>query len=116
MVTATYGTAMFKGASGKVYNVDLYISDVVGAVATMDSGQGASTTSLGFWKAPENVVLFDMSIVTGPTVMTSLIPTADGGVIPGVRFRIANFLNTLATRPAVAIGYKQGTNVGFTQA
>ena len=116
MVTPTYGTAMFKGVSGKIYNVDIYVSDVIGAVTTFDSGNGASSTSLGFWKAPENVSLFDLSLATGPTVMTQLVPTADGGLIPGVRFRIANFLNSLSLRPAIALGFKAGTNVSFTQA
>lgn len=116
MVTVSYGTAIFRGNSGKIYNVDFYISDVVNAVCTFDAGNGASATSLGFWKIPERCVLIDMSIVAGPTVMTQLIPTADGGIIPGVRFRIANFLNSLATRAGVNLGFNQGTNFGLTQA
>lgn len=116
MVTPTYGTATFKGSSGKNYAVDFYISDVVAAPATWDSGNGATSTSLEFWKAPEPVVLLDISIATGPTVMFTLVPTADGGLIPGARFRIANFLNTLAFRPQLNLGFKQGTNVGFIQA
>lgn len=116
MVTPTYGTATFIGqASGKKYSVDLYISDVVAAPTTWDSGTGATSTSLQFWKAPERVVLIDLSIATGPTVMTSLVPTADGGQIAGQRMRIANFLNTLAFRPALTLGFNAGTNVGFLQ-
>jgi len=116
MVTPTYGTAMFKGVtSGKTYAVDMYISDVVGAPVTFDSGNGATSTSLGFWRAPEPVILYDLSIATGPTVMTALVPTTNGGIIAGFAFRIANFLNTLATRPAITIGWKEGSNVGFNQ-
>lgn len=111
-----YATFMFKGVqSGKTYAVDAYLSDVAAAVVNLDSGSGASSTSLGFWKAPEAVVLYDFSINTGMTDTKSIFPTADGGQIAGFRFRYANFLNTLATRPALAIGFRQGTNVGFTQ-
>ena len=116
MVTTTLGTATFQGKSGQTYAVDIFISDVVAAPVTFDAGSGASATSLTFWKAPEPVVLVDLSIATGPTVMTSLIPTANGGAIPQNRFRIANFLNTLAFRPAIKMGFNQGSNVGFLQA
>lgn len=116
MVTPTYGTATFQGTkTGKNYSVDFYISDVVGAPVTWDSGSGAGATTLTFWKAPEPVILIDLSIVTGPTVMFTLFPTADGGQIPGMRYRIANFLNTLAFRPRLTLGFNQGTNVGLTQ-
>lgn len=114
--TPQYGTAMFKGIdSGKTYAVDIYISDVANAVVNFDSGSGASSTSLGFWKAPERVVLYDLSIASGTADTKSIFPTADGGQIAGFRFRYANFLNTLATRPSLAIGFRQGTNIGFTQ-
>jgi hypothetical protein len=117
MVTATYGTAIFQGiASKKIYAVDLYISDVIGDVVNFDSGNGAGATTLGFWKAPEALVLTDLSIVAGNTVTTQLVPTADGGLIPGVRLREANFLNTLPTRSQLSLGFKQGTNISFTQA
>jgi len=117
MVTATYGTATFQGLqTKKTYAVDMYISDVIAAPATWDNGSGATASSLQFWKAPEDCVLVDLSIATGPTVMTTLVPTSNGGQLTGQRFRIANFLNTLAFRPAVKIGFKGGSNVGFLQA
>jgi len=117
MVTATYGTLMFKGLqTGRTYAVDVYISDVVAASVTFDSGSGATTTSLSYWKAPENVLLYDASIATGPTVMTTIIMTADAAQIGGNRIRIANFLNSLSARPVLSIGFKQGTNVGAIQA
>jgi len=116
MVTPTYGTAMFKGASGKTYAVDFYIADVVNTAVKFDGGSGASASSNAFWKCPENVMLYDLSIATGPTVMVALVPTADGGQIGNFRFRIANFLNSLATRPAIALGFRAGTNFGFIEA
>jgi len=117
VVTPTYGTATFRGLrSGANYAVDFYISDVVAAPITWDAGSGASSTSLTFWKAPEDVVLVDISLATGPTVMTTLVPTANGGVIAGARFRIANFLNTLAFRPGLTLGFRANANVGMIQA
>jgi len=116
MVTPTYLTCVFRGDSGRIYNVDAYIADVVGSPVKWDSGSGAASTSNPFWKAPENGRIIDLSIVTGPTVMTSLVPTADGGQIPGNRFRIANFLNSLATRANINLGFKAGTNIGFIEA
>lgn len=113
MVTPTYGTMMLRGlASGKTYAVDFYIADVANNQVRFDSGSGAGTGSLQYWKVPEDCVLFDMSLATGPTVIFSLVPTADGAIIPGVRMRIANFLNTLAFRPTLAVGFKRGTNMG----
>lgn len=80
-----------------------------------DSGSGAGTGSLAFWKAPENVKLVDLSIATGPTVMTSLLLTSNGGQIPAQRLRIANFLNTLAFRPALSINFRGGNNFGMIE-
>jgi len=116
MVTPTYGTAVFQGLqSGQTYSVDFYVSDVVGAPVQWDNGNGATTTSGAFWKAPENVALIDLSIATGPTVMVGLIPTSDGFPIGGQRFRIANFLNSLATRAKLALGFRGGKNIGMLQ-
>ena len=115
MVTASFGTLIFKGRS-KTYSVDFAISDVIGANCTFDSGQGASATSLSFWKVPENVILTDIAIVTGNTVTTNLIPSVDGQIIGGVRYRETIFLSTLATRPALGLGISQGRNFSLIQA
>jgi hypothetical protein len=117
MATTELGTATFQGLQTKAtYAVDIFISDVLAAPVTFDSGGGATATSLPFWKAPENVVLVDLSIATGNTVTTALVPTSNGGLIAGNRLRTANFLNTLAFRPAIKIGFKAGNNIGFLQA
>lgn len=116
MVTATTGVATFVGRSQKTYSVQFYIADVVGTAVKFDSGSGASANSLAFWKVPEQCVLRDIAVTTGPTVMTTLVMTADGANIPGQRLPIAAYLNSLATRPPLSIGFKQGTNFGFTEA
>lgn len=112
-----YGTMMFKGVqTGRTYAVDVYISDVLAAQVTFDNGSGATSSSLVYWKAPENVILYDYSVATGLTDTTNLFLTSDGAQIPNSRLRHANFLNSLATRPVLNIGFKQGSNVGSIQA
>jgi len=116
MVTATYGTATFYGLRSKQrHSVDFYIADVVGTQVKFGVSGPASATASPFFKAPEPMVLQDLSIVTGPTVMVGLKIKADDAVIPGKIVRIANFLNTLTTRPALGIGFAEGTNVGFEE-
>lgn len=115
MVTATNGTLTFKGASGKTYSLDFYISDVVAAYVTINPAGKAGTGNNTFWKCPEPVVLTDMSIASGPTVMVGLQALADDAPIAGASLRIANFLNTLANRPYPGIGFQAGRNVAFTQ-
>lgn len=112
-----YGTLMFKGLStNRVYAVDAYISDVLVGNVNMDSGSGAGTGSLTYWKAPENVVLYDFSVATGLTDTTNIVLTSDGAQIPQARLRYANFLNSLATRPVLNVGFRQGSNIGAIQA
>jgi len=115
MVTPSTATATLRGRSGRTYSVGVYIADAVGA-AKFDAGSGASATSLSFWKVPEPCVLIDLATVTGPTVITRLIVTADGAVVPGGSVNYAAQLNTLANRPPLSIGFKQGTNFGLTEA
>lgn len=116
MVTPTNGTATFQSLDGmRTYQVDFYISDVVASPCTLTANGKAGTGSLTFWKAPENVVLTDLSIASGPTVMVGLQPTSNDAPIPNYNFRIANFLNSIQTRPRIRVGFKQGNNVGLLQ-
>ena len=115
MATPFYGTATFQGLQTKAtYSVDVYCSDAAGPV-NWDSGSGATATSLTFWKAPEDVVLVDLSFSSAAT-MVVITPTSNGGLIPGQKFRFANFLNTLAFRPAIKLGFRGGNNIGLIQA
>lgn len=114
--TPRYGSAIFYGAgSGKTYVVDFYVSDVASAAVTWDSGNGASSTSLTFWRAPERVVLRDVSIATGTADTTNFALCSNGMQIPAGRLRYANHVNTLATRPALSIGFEQGSNISAIQ-
>ena len=116
MVTPTNGTCTFIGlASQKVYAVDLYISDVNNANCTFGVGTTAAAGSKAYWRPIEDVVLVDLSIITGPTVITTLVPTSNDAQLQGTRLRFANFLNTLTTRPRLQIGFAKGNEVGFIQ-
>lgn len=114
MVTPTYATFQLRGLqTGQTYNVDAYIADVVGQAVRFDSsGSGAGTGSLAYWKVPENCVLEDVSVVTGPTVMTKMVLTSDGNIIPGKLLRISIHLTTLAKRPNLNVGFKAGSLMG----
>ena len=108
-------TLSFAGLQTKrSYALDVYFSDVVGALANFDSGGGASATSDTFYIAPENVILTDFSIATGMTDTTK-IAVVSNGVQTGNRLRYANFLNTLATRLALNIPFRAGSKIGFIQ-
>lgn len=109
-----YGTLVFQGVSGQNYFVDCYISDVVGASGTFDSGAGAGASSETFWTAPENCTLIDFSVATGLTDTTAGRLTANGRPLQSV-VRWANHLNSLATRPALNTGFAAQTRVGIIQ-
>jgi hypothetical protein len=117
MVTATNGTATFKSLNGKnTYSVDFYIADVVGTRVKWDAGSGSSATSPDTWECPEDVVLTDLSITAGPTVMVALVPLVGNQQPQGRRYRIANFLSTLQTRPAIRLGLSRGRRFTFVEA
>jgi hypothetical protein len=116
VATPTNGTFTFQGASGRVYNVDSYSTDVPGAQVTFDSGSGAGAGTNTFWKLPENAVLKDFSIADDLTATVALVLTADGAQVPASRVVIANQLNSLPYRPPMSIGFKAGTNFGAIQA
>ena len=111
-----YGTLMFLGASGRTYAVDVYISDVANGQVNFDNGSGASSTSLTYYKAPEQMKLYDFSVATGLTDTTNMLFTSDGAQIAGSRVRYANFVNTLANRPTLSLTFRQGSNIGALQA
>lgn len=112
-----YGTMMFKGlTTGRTYAVDVYVSDVTAGAVTFDNGSGATSTSLVYWKAPENVTFYDFSVATGLTDTTTILLTSDGAQVANTRLRYANFLNSIATRPILNVSFKAGSNIGAIQA
>jgi hypothetical protein len=110
-----YGTFVFIGLSSKrVYNVDAYFSDVADALVTFDGGAGAGASSPSSWTAPENVILADVSIVTGMTDTTKM-QILRNNQATGDFLRYTQHLTTSALRSAVRLGFRQGTEVRAIQ-
>lgn len=95
-VTPKNCTFSFLGlATGVIYEIEGYVSDVANANVRFDSGAGSSATSAEFWTPPEDVQLRDYSQVAGPTVVFKLRVAINGINAPG----LMNFLNHLSTDP-----------------
>jgi hypothetical protein len=112
--TPQYGACFFKGASGKTYAIDLYISDVNGGLVNWDGGAGAGSSSPTFWTAPENVILIDYSQVTGTADTEKIRLTANGRPTAHV-LRYGVHLTSLNNRPTLSVGFAAGTQIGAFQ-
>lgn len=116
MVTATTGTATFKGRStGRTYAASIYISDVVAAKVTFNMNGAAGAGSDAFWQAPEDVQLIDVAIITGPTVATGFTWLSGGASVPGSATLISPNLTTNASRSAPNIGFRSQSFVTAVQ-
>lgn len=116
MVTPTNGTATFYDLTTRqTFQVDFYISDVVAAPVTFSLTGAAGTGNDNFIRFDHPVVLVDLSIATGPTVMVGLYPKSNGAIVSGSAMRIANFLNTIQSRPRLNIGWAAGKNIQLVQ-
>jgi len=113
-MAAEAGTLKAIGRSGRQYFVDLYLPDAVGGVVLFAQGGAATTASLAYWRPPEDVVITDISVATGTTAVGAVF-NLSGAVINGSVIRYANFLNTLADRPELAIAIPAGALLGATQ-
>ena len=110
-----YGTLVLFGLRSKrVYNVDLYHSDVTDGLINFDGGAGASATSPTSFTAPEPVILQDYAIVTGMTD-TSKIQILRNNQPVGDFLRFAMHLTTSALRARVQVGFNQGTEIRAIQ-
>jgi len=115
MVTATNGTATFVKDSGETFSVNFYIADVVGTDVKWNLSGLAAAANQAFINAPRNMVLRDLAIKTGPTVMFSLILKRDD-VPTGNVIAISQFLDTLNNRPVLNIPYRAGTKITMAEA
>lgn len=110
-----YGTIAFMGQqSGRVYNVDLYLGDVVDSLGNFDGGGGASATSPDSFTAPEDLLLSDFSIVTGMTDTTK-IQILRGNQPTGDFLRYTQHLTTSPTRSPLRLGFSRGTQIRVIQ-
>lgn len=114
MATPKPGTMTFTGASGKTYSVELYLSDVDGALINWDGGAGAGTASPDFWTPPENVILTDYAMVTGTADTEKIRITVNGRPTQHI-LRYETFLTSLQSRPRLQIGFRQGARIAAIQ-
>ena len=110
-----YGTAVLKGLrSGRIYNVDMYHSDVVDGLANFDGGGGAGATSPTSFTLPEDCILLDYSIVTGMTDTTK-VQVLRGNQPTGDFLRYTQHLTTSPARSPIQLGFKQGVELRCIQ-
>jgi len=109
-----YGSAIFQGASGKTYSVDMYLSDVNAGSVNWDGGAGAGASSPTYWKAPEDVTLVDYAQVTGMTDTEKIRLTVNARPTMHV-LRYVIHVSTIATRPALRIGFKANAEIAGIQ-
>jgi hypothetical protein len=102
------------GASGRVYCVDVYASDVNGEYLTFNPSGAAGPGSLQYWRAPENITIVDISS-SASTDTKGFVFLQDGQVKNGGVIRIANFLNTLQRRSPVNLYFPAGSLIGGVQ-
>ena len=106
-----YGSIQLHGVrTKKTYAKDVYFSDVAGGALRWDDGAGAGATSGEAWRAPEPVILMDLSVVTGLTDTTKLQLTRNG-VPTGDILRYSIHLTTLNNRPRLGIIFGQGDEI-----
>ena len=113
-MAATNATLLFKGNSGKVYSVDLYIPDAVATQVTFNASGLAASTSNAYWSVPEDGYVMDISAVGAPTAVGAIFQK-DGADYFGECIRWANQANTLATRPPFLIPFRAGVQLGMKQ-
>ena len=117
MAAAKTGSLHFRGLqSGKTYTVPIYNADVNGTLCRIGIA-GATPGSTGGtdnYVCTEDMMLYDCAFVTGITDTKNLLILAN--YLP-TSFSIAwdSHVNTLATRPALNIGFKRGTRVSLQQ-
>ena len=110
-----YGTMTLVGvATQRIYNVDLYHSDVADALANFDGGAGAASTSPTSFTCPEDVLFTDYAIVTGMTDTTK-VQVLRGNQPTGDFLRYTQHLTTSAFRSPVRLGFRAGTEIRMIQ-
>lgn len=97
--------------SGLTSVVDFYDGDVLAAAITLNRQGAAVSTSPTFVTFGEDMVLVDASIATGITDTTGIVIMIDD-VRTATALRMANYVNTLANRPAIGLYVKAGQRFG----
>ena len=113
--TPQYGTFVFRGLiTGRIYNVDIYLSDTADALLHFDGGAGAGETSPDSFIPTEPVALIDVAIVTG-TADTTKLQILRGNQPTGDFLRYSQHLTTSPFRSPVSLGFAAGIPVRAIQ-
>lgn len=104
-MAASAGTVYAVGKSGRQYVIDAYLPDAVGGNVTFNMSGSAGTGTPTNFRAPEDLVITDISVVTGTTAV-GLNIYVNQALINGSSIRYANHLNTLNNRPKLAIAVR----------
>lgn len=115
MVTATNAIATFVKDNGETQSVSFYIADVVGTDVKWNLSALSTSTNQAFITASRNMLLRDIAITTGPTVTKVLIIKRDDVPVGNV-VSIAQYLDSLNSRPPLNIPYRAGAKITFTEA
>lgn len=113
--TPKTATVEFTGRSGQKYSYSIYNSDVASAFVTWNRMGAAGSGSVNFISAPEDMLLTDISSVTGIVDTTALLLFLDDGAVAGKLISWANVVNTQQTRSFPRFGVKAGRKVQFQQ-
>lgn len=112
MVTPMKSLLTFVGmVSSRTYSKEIYVADVAETKIKWDSGAGASATTDAFWIAPEGIMLVDVALVTGPTVIKKLQVTRND-ITTGDMLVYSSFLDSINNRPPLRIGFARGDKIG----
>ena len=113
-MAASAGQLLAVGVSGKQYSLDVYQPDADATELTFNPSGLAASTSPGTFRFPENVVIRDISIVTGATAVGGTVKL-NGATVNGATFRWAIHLNTLNERPVLNIQIPAGADMSILQ-
>ena len=91
-MTASAGTAVLIGKSGRVYSVDLYIPDATGTFLTFNPSGLAGSSSPSDYRIPEDCVLTDVTTATAPTAVGGTLKV-NSGVVNGGTSIVSSIFN-----------------------
>ncbi len=100
--------------TGQQYLIQLYQPDAVATKFTFNPSGLAGATSPPTYRFPEDVVIRDMSIVTGATA-TGGIMEINGALLNGTAMDWTVHLSTLPQRPMLNIPVRGGDDFSILQ-
>ena len=114
-MAAQQATMTLLGAqTGKTYIVDVHAPDAASTLLRFNGSGAAASTSSDSFRAPENLIIKDISIAASPTA-TGVVLTKDGNTIMGASLRWANQIVTTVNRPNLTIPIPAGSFIGGLQ-